>query len=329
MKLTNDQIIECAVGAVNTKITEHGVEFHKCTDKQIAAFSALNPILGQRSAATTGIRLDFHTSSSQLAFSASKGTKFDVAIDGLLVKQFNMKEQREAGTNAVLELISPLDKKSGDEVRVTLYYPSHDEGGIIDYIELDDGASFTPHKFDRRFLFIGDSITQGWNTKYDSLSFALLLSELWNAESVVNGVGGAYFHETIFDSLTFDPDVVFVAYGTNDYGHFKALAELKYQAELFFDKVKNEYLDKGKKVIYISPIARKDRHIDKAMGSFADLRSLLIGLADEREFYHIDGLSLVPPVFADMFADDLHPNTSGFLYYTSALLAKASSIINK
>jgi hypothetical protein len=329
MKLTNEQILECAVGSVNTVITEQGIKFNKCTDKQISAFTALNQAFGQRAAATTGIRLDFHTNSSKLSFSASKGTKFDVAVDGLLVAQLNMKEQREAGTHACLELTSPLDKKAGEEVRVTIYFPSHDEPGMIDLIELDDGASFSPHKFDKKFLFIGDSITQGWNTKYDSLSFALLLSELWNAESVVNGVGGAYFHETVFDSVSFDPDVVFVAYGTNDYSHFKTLDELKYHAESFFDKIKDEYLDKGKKVIYISPIVRKDRAVDKPMGSFASLRSLLTDLAKERGFHHIDGLSLVPPVFFDMFADALHPNMPVFLYYTASLLAKTSSIINK
>lgn len=328
MKLTSDQILSCAVGSVNTKLTERGIEFCKCTDKQINAFTALSPVLGQRAESTTGIRLDFHTSSTRIAFSASKGVKFDVAVDGLLVKQFNMKEHRECGKPAVIDLIFPTDKRVGDEVRITIYYPSHDECGIIEYVELDDGASFRPHTFDRKFLFIGDSITQGWNTKYDSLSFALLLSGLFNAESVVNGVGGAFFHESIFDAVPFDPDTVFVAYGTNDYSHFKSPDDLKYHAEIFFDNVKREYFDKGKTVIYISPITRADRSTDKPIGSFASLRALLIGLASERGFYHIDGLSLVPPI-SDMFADALHPNTQGFLYYTASLAARTAEILKK
>ena len=74
---------------------------------------------------------------------------------------------------------------------------------------------------------------------------------------------------------------------------------------------------------------RRDRFTDKAMGSFASLRSLLASLAKEHGFYHVDGLSLVPPVFPDMFADALHPNTEGFLYYTAALYSKIAHIINK
>lgn len=326
MRLTNEQIISCAVGSVNTKFTDGLLHFGKCTDKQTEAFYALSSTLGQRATATTGVRLDFHTNSPKISFFASKGEKFDVALDGITVKQFYMSEYREKNAPAVIDVISPKDKKSGDDVRVTVYYPSHDDGGVIDYVELCDGSTFIPHKFDRKFLFIGDSITQGWNTKYDSLSFALRLSELYNAESVVNGVGGAYFHESIFDTPDFDPDTVFIAYGTNDFSHFGTLDELKYHAESFFNKVKCEYRDKGKNVIYISPITRFDKTKNRPMGSFTELRKLLIELATERGFYHVDGLMLVPPL-PDLFADTLHPNDTGFLHYTSSLYVMTADIL--
>lgn len=326
MRLTNKQIISCAAGSVNTKIIDDRIIFGKCTDKQIAAFSSLSPTLGERSRATTGIRLDFHTNSPRVSFFASKGVKFDVAINGLLVKQFNMKEQKEKGSPATLEIVPPSDKAIGDDARVTIYFPSHSESGVIDYVELCDGSTFSPHTFDRKFLFIGDSITQGWNTKYDSLSFALHLSEMYNAESVVNGIGGAYFHESIFDVPNFDPDAVFVAYGTNDFSHFGTLSELEYHAKSFFDNLKREYLDNGKKVIYISPITRFDREHDKPMGSFAALRSLLIGLATERGFFHADGITLVPPI-KELFADAVHPNDAGFLHYAASLYAATSEYL--
>ena len=191
-------------------------------------------------------------------------------------------------------------------------------------IELDDGAFVRPHKYDCKMLFIGDSITQGWASSLDSYSYAYRISSFFNAESVIQGIGGAYFNEESFDSLPFDPDIVFVAYGTNDFGHYKTYDELRAHCEAHLGLIAEEY--KGKKVFVLSPIWREQRD-GKAMGTFEGCRAIIIDAAEKLGLIHIDGLKLVPPL-PSLFADGfLHPNDNGFSLYAENLSKEVQKLI--
>lgn len=318
MKLTNEQIKSVTFGAVRA-YEENGIlHFYKCTQKQIDAWTAHREDLGYRAATSSGIRLDFHTNSQNLAFCAFQGKKFEVYVDGLLRKQIIFDTEKEAA----IPLCDPLGHKK-DSYRVTLYFPSH-EVGVIEWVEIDDGAYITPHEYDRKWLFIGDSITQGWAAIIDSLSYALRVSRFFNADCVVQGIGGAYFAEDSFDSIDFDPDIVSVAYGTNDFGHYKTLDELREHARAHLSLIANEYKDK--KLFYISPIWR-DKRDGKAMGSFEECREVLIKEAVRLGFTHIDGLTLVPPL-PDFFYDEyLHPDNNGFSLYAENLISAMKDYI--
>ena len=200
---------------------------------------------------------------------------------------------------------------------MTLYLPSHGTGGVLSYVELDDGARITPHRFDRKMLFVGDSITQGWDSTYDSLSYAYRVSRYFNAESVIQGIGGAYYHESTFDRLPFDPDIVLVAYGTNDFGHYKTLEELRAHVSAHLSLLAREYT--GKKCFALSPIWR-DHRDGKAMGSFADCRRVIIEEIERVGWIHIDGLTLVPPMPAFFKDEYLHPHDNGFSLYAENLI---------
>ena len=52
----------------------------------------------------------------------------------------------------------------GEEHRITLYLPNHNEGARLESVEIDDGAIIEQHEFDHKILFVGDSITQGWDS---------------------------------------------------------------------------------------------------------------------------------------------------------------------
>ena len=216
MKLSNEQIKKIAFGAVYTEETEEGLKLFKCTPKQMAAWASFSDFLGGGSRCTTGIRLDFHTSSKYITIDATG--RFELYLNGLY-RATLVFDETESKKTADISL--PLSNDA-DDVRVTLIFPSH-SAGILRSVEFDDGASVTPHTFDRKILFIGDSITQGWNSGYDSLSYAWRTTNFFNAESVIHGVGGGYFHKDIFDSIDFDPEIVIIAFGTNDFGHYKPL----------------------------------------------------------------------------------------------------------
>ncbi len=312
MKLTFEQIKQITTGAIRIEEQADGIHFYKCTEKQISAWYEKNKDLGFRATGTTGIRLDFHTTSQKLSFAVSKGNKFELYIDNVLRSQFLMKEKKQAS----FALCDGLGNTK-DSYRVTLIFPSHDDGGVLEWLELDDGATVTPHKYDTKMLFIGDSITQGWASKYDSLSYAWRVTRHFNADSVNQGIGGAYYHEDCFDHIDFDPDTVLVAYGTNDFGHYKTQEEFRGHVAAHLSLIAKEYT--GKNIFVLSPIWRDKRDGHK-MGTFEECRAIVIDEAQKLKLIHIDGLSLVPPMPEFFFDAFLHPDDEGFSMYAENLI---------
>lgn len=200
MRLSFEEVKSITFGFVHSFEDANGMHFAKCTDKQVAAFGSFWEGLGNNAKATTGIRLDFHTSSKHFAFGAASGRRFELYINGTFREIYKAQDGESAEFSYDIN-------EAGEENRVTLYFPAHDTPGVLSYVELDDGATVVPHKFDCKIFFIGDSITQGWNSTYDSLSYANRVSDFFNADSVIQGVGGAFFHPSIFDeAIDYDPD---------------------------------------------------------------------------------------------------------------------------
>jgi lysophospholipase L1-like esterase len=299
MKLTLEKIKELTVGAVDVEKKEDGIHFYKMQKCQIEAFYALLEILGFRAETTTGIRLDFETDSKFLSFDIKGGKKFEYLIDG--VYRGIVKEPR-------IELSAPC--------RVTLVFPSH-EIGVIDNVELSDGASAVRHKFDKKVLFIGDSITQGWNSGIDTLSYAYRTSFALNLDSVIQGVGGAYYHASTFADSGFEPDTVIVAYGTNDVWHFGTKDEMALQLRAYLGLVKETY--KQSKIYAISPIWVSGGSEEKRMGNLWECYRFIAEEIEKCGVEHIRGLDLVPHE-RRYFADDLHPNKDGFEEYARNLV---------
>ena len=302
MKLTNKQIEEITTGAVSAKYLDDGISFCKVTDRQVGVWDKEKAILGERARTTSGIRLDFHTDSETFGVTLVRGGKFELLINGLIYKKYG---------NGEVSVKLP----KGD-TRVTLAFPSHDFG-VIDNVTLDDGAYITKHTYDTKILFMGDSITQGWNSQYDTMSYAWQTTLYMNADSVINGIGGSYFLPDSFDKSDFDPDTVIVAYGTNDFGHFKTLDTLREMTAGFLDRVKEAYGDK--RVICISPIWREDELKAKEMGDFVCCRDVVKQEITARGFELVDGYDIVPHEM-DFYADALHPNDLGFSCYARNLV---------
>ena len=309
MKLTTEQIKQLTVGALWSQEKEDGLHFYKCTQKQIDAWYALSTVLGERAEATTGIRLDFYTNSKELRFAANKG-KFELHINNLLRRRYKIgTEEFPSGAEIVCPLNDPLGNPL-EEARVTLYFPSH-SCAVLQSVSVNDGAYLRPAEYDCRLLMIGDSITQGWDSTYDSFSYANCLSRSLNANSVIQGIGGAVFHESTLDEIPFDPDIVTVAYGTNDYNKYDSYERLTQHVSRFLDGIREMYGDK--RVFVISPIWRGK--VGTPMGSFEGCREIIITEAEKRGMIHIDGLAMVPPI-PELFSDAwLHPNALGYGFY--------------
>ena len=321
MKLDLTAIKSITHGAVNVYEEDGVFKFAKCTESQVAAWYKYgSDVLGYRAETTTGIRLDFYTDSKTFSFKTASGDKFELLIDGMLRERYTKGE--DAFIEKTVKLTDPLGKEK-DELRVSFIFPSHSVGALR-YVELDDGAYLRAPEYKTKMLFIGDSITQGHNTKYDSLSYAWRTVRYFDADAVINGIGGAYYMPESFDKIDFEPDTVILAYGTNDACKFD-YATMTEKTVGYLDLVKEHYGDKN--VIVLSPIWRA-RDTGAVMGEdFENKRKMVEDEAEKRGFRVISGLKLVPPV-ADFFADKyLHPNDLGFGVYAENLIKELSTII--
>lgn len=303
MKLTNEQIKNITFGAVRVEEKENGLAFFKTTQKQVDAWTAHSETLGLRAKCPTGIRLDFETDSHYVEVKFSDAHRAEILINGLYAGVID---------NGVIYKKLPCGMN-----RVTVVFPSHDSVPILESVSLGDNAVFSPHVYDKKILFIGDSITQGWNSGIDCASYAWRTMLSLNADCVINGIGGAYYAPDTFDSIDFEPDTVVVAYGTNDYGHYKTKDEFSVAVKEHLALIKNEYSDS--RCVCILPPPRFDLEKQRSMGTFDECRDIVRANALETGFEIVDAYKLLPANM-EFFADALHPNALGFSYYAENLV---------
>lgn len=311
MDVTFEVIRKTAVGALASEIKESGISFGRFTPSQLALWDKHDATLGARARATTGIRLDFHTSSKNILIETGGEGKFELWTDGVLVHSF------DAGKTAgcQLPLTAPYADGGAEEHRVTLYFPAHDCAGTLKRLALDDGAYVREHSFDIKLLFMGDSITQGWAAEHDSLSYAHRVSRCFNAESVIQGVGGACFFSDILEPIPFEPNWVLVAYGTNDFSTCGDVGAFRQTLEKYMSRLETLY--SHSKVFVITPIWR-ERTQGKCGLDLGEWRRLIADTTEKHDFTVIDGALLVPPATC-FYTDGLHPNDNGFSLYAERL----------
>ncbi len=311
VKLSNNKLRELVVGCVNIEEENGLLRFYKYTDEQIKGFGkweSKNKTCG----CTTGIKFDFYTNSQNIALTATLAGKYEIWVDGVLRKLIKVGGADLGGEIDVneryeLALSDALGRKK-DAYRLTVYLPSHSVGQLSS-LELDDGAYSRRYEYARKFLIIGDSITQGWDSKYDSLSYANRVVRFFDAEAIIQGRGGSVYNEnTILKLPNFDPEVIIVAYGTNDYNKRDTMDDFKGHISRYHDNLKKCYGDK--KIIIISPIWRIPK-VDHRF-DFCECCEFIRDEALRHEFFYIDGASLMPPINEDFYVDGLHPTDLGF-----------------
>jgi len=170
-----------------------------------------------REESSAGMRLEFTTRGGEIAFEymALPGSGrgyygLEVTVDGLGVYHADYDTLPHAGSlhYAVLESEMPR--------RVCVYFPNLAQLRIRNLI-LPTDAEACPRK--RNYLALGDSITQGYDALHPNQSYANLLADALDAHVLNQAIGGDVFcPENLDPALPFQPDLITVAYGTNDWG---------------------------------------------------------------------------------------------------------------
>jgi len=305
-----------------------GLHIHRFTEEQRRIYGEENPDWVVRNIATASVTLDFITDSDHLALcyevSPGSGTgwgSIDMCVDGVF---HDSRYIQDLGmTLAGFEL-------PAGEHRITVYLP-WSMCMVIKEVHLSEGATVKPVEKKCKLLCFGDSITQGYSARFASLSYVNQVAAALDAEVINQGVGGYYFNaETLDESLlAYQPDIITVAYGTNDYSHKDTLEEYAERSGKFIAKLAAMYPDT--KIVGILPIYRNDaNHRVRKMFRTYTLDEARQVLREQYEAcpngYVLDetGIPHIPEAY---FPDLLHPNDLGFTVMAQGVIRKLREIM--
>ncbi|MBE6553804.1 MAG: SGNH/GDSL hydrolase family protein [Ruminococcaceae bacterium] len=319
MVLRIEQVRAIVKGAARVEERNGEFRFNRFTEAQTEVYrNCGNSDFYKKSFATSSIRLAFRTDSEKLSFtyrlevgSSRSFGWFDLYLNGLLTNHFGTDGIQMTGGSVAIDL-------GKGEKCVELYLP-WSRAAILSNIELDDGAMLEPISRPHTMIAFGDSITQGYDATYPSLSYASTLARLLDAEIFNKGIGGEIFFPALAEQADpIEPDYITVAYGTNDWSH-STPEEFTAHCRSFYQTLSALY--PNAKIFAITPICRLDCERKTKFGAptyTVDTRIREL-CADLPNVTVICGWNFTP-AFKTFYSDDhLHPNDLGFGLYAQNL----------
>ena len=330
MILSFDKIKEITLGAFETSVSDGLMYFDRFSEGQREHYKNIWKDFYDRTFCTSGIKLSFATDSKTLGLDVSvplaSGRNyfaFDVVSDGKLIGSIdNYSECDMSGIYCYREYELGDFKKEfylGDGTKnVCIYFP-WSARGVIRELSLDDGSFVEPVIPSKKIIMYGDSITQGYDALNPSMTYAERFCSMMGAQIFNKGIGGAkFFPEVATEGDGFMPDLITVAYGTNDWSNELDYDTLYSNCKAFFANLTGLY--KGTPIFAITPIWRKDYTMEKPFGDFLNIPSCIRKATEEySNIKVIEGFDFVPHdelLYADR---NLHPNNEGFSHHCQNL----------
>ena len=295
-------------------VTEKDGMYHcnRFTERQRDAYSGI-PDYFRKTFAASCVRMEFETDAKSFIMDVlvEKASSrffyyFDIAVNGTLV--------RNAGAESCLEqpefhLEVSLDGKKN---RVCIYFPCLMKISLKK-IAFEKASVIEPIQKKYRMVSFGDSITQGYDARHPSVLYPNQVADALDADVYNKGIGGDVFNpELAACPDPFGPDLVTVAYGTNNWAK-GTRDQLFDDTKLFYDNLTLCYPDTP--ILAILPIWRKDMSRITKTGEFMENREVIRNICLKYSNVRIvDGLVLVPHLEECFSPDGVHPNDFGFLF---------------
>ncbi len=320
-KLNLDEIIPLVHGASEVCEKDGKISLFRFTKEQRELYKTVSRDYYRKCFATAGITLEFDTDSENLTLSVS----------------VNPGSSRRFFTHSVFvngkrtgELSGDIGEKEnvfyteaftlgGGIKRIKIQFPWSVSSDILS-LEIDDNAKITPVVKKRNILMFGDSITQGYDAVYPENAYAVKLADAAGAEIRDKAIAGErFFAELAKNKENFRPDIITVAYGTNDWCH-SAKEEFETQCRSFFYNLRNSYPEA--EIIAFTPVWRADiedkKPISQPFGFISEyIKKVAENIPDIKVF---DGIDFIPHDLRCYSPDGLHPNDAGFEHYGNAVL---------
>lgn len=317
MKLSTKQIRSITTGVVYIEEQEKGLKFHRFSKAQEEYLSKPHKYFpeeffcskfgacyfGLVAQGTAGVSFDFYTDADEIKIEISeliipttqKMQNFDVYINSRFVKSF------EADKDIIFSL-------SGRKKRVTVYFP-WGNSAIIKSVTLKNATMLSPVYQNTDVLCIGDSITQGANSAYPSITWVTLMARKLDVSVINQGLCGFVSDEKLVEKVC-EPKIVITAFGINDY-YRKTNEQLGQEADAFIKKVCSCY--PRAKVFSVLPLWTFWNTQSVDWGE--DKRAILKDVYEKNGVHIIDGFKMMPHNIKYIEDGLLHPNDLGFKYY--------------
>ena len=321
MHLTHRQIASVATGFLNVEMHGSSMRLLRTTAAQRAVYPEDD--VGLRRARTTaGITLNLRTDSQTLTLGCSDilllphyHCTFDVFVDRHFYDSFSITADTVEDSSLPVAFRHTFQLPQGEK-QVTLYFPLYRL--LVDSVELDDGAMWTPCRAPLKWIAFGDSITEGREPDHPGNSYVNRLARMLDAEVYNQGISGEMFRSRKIVPGTYPPcDFVTVAYGTNDFR--KQPADLLIpEMSAFLQQVTEEFPKTP--IFCLLPLWRKDHEVVTQNRTLTQVREILRQEAEKYPQIHIiDCWDFIPHDESLFYDYRLHPNDAGFAHYAEAL----------
>lgn len=331
MKLEATDLSRIVHNVLSYSFDENGsLHFHRFSEKQRETYCQETQDWAAKTKASASVTVDFITDSDFIALkfdlypgSSQRWGSIDLYVDGVFCAN------RYADDLSVK--LAGFALPAGQH-RVTVYFPWSAET-VVNEVHLSDGASVLPVEKSCKILAFGDSITQGYTSKFTSLSYVNQTARALDAEVVNQGIGGYYFNEATIDEsiLSYKPDVITVAYGTNDYSRTESREQFAEASGRYIRKL--AALFPNTKLLGILPLYRNDlnhqaRKVYRTY-SLDDARDILRSHYEACPNGYVleeTGIPHIPQAYAP---DYLHPNEFGFSIMAQGVTRKLQQLLKR
>lgn len=339
MILTADKLKELALGAEDITESEKGIEFSRFNKAERDLYLAST--LESRTHTPAGVQLYFKTDAEAVNICVEAENCLDrsffcidVICNGELAGCIrNFDENHMVGFYSwdkypLGEYSETVELGKGEkEVKIQLPWSVRTYIKEIDLV----GASYAEGiKKEKSIILYGDSITHGYDSIHPSNAYSVRLAEALGYECVIKAVGGECFlPELASVKQVRKPEIVTVAYGTNDWSS-RNKERFDKNSRDFIKRLRENYPES--KIFVLSPIWRKDNITPNKTGTDFDdihyiekaLRSVCLQVGNVN---FIRGWDFIPQdenLYGDL---RLHPNDKGFLCYADSLFREISDKI--
>lgn len=330
MKLTNQQIIQAVSGTSYTEEKDGKIIFHRFYPQLENYYRQVAPGFNDKLTATAGVTIRFTTDSEGLKLGleaqyGSSRTYFcnDIMVNGEYLDSLrNFTDEDMTGDYTKKQFPLGFFEKTFNlgkgEKEVTVILSAMMSAHLV-LLEIDDGASFIPKEERNKILVTGDSITQGYDSRFPRNRYGSRLADKLNLTERNLAIGGDIYRSEAAKYIKEDGvSLIIVAYGSNDWSGQK-WETAKENCEKYYAYLTDTFPDVP--VYVISPIWRSDWDRITDYGDFRKVERELESICDKYEnLTFVRGFDFVPHDTSLYGDGTLHPNDEGFSYYSDALI---------